>query len=1397
MRLSGVPGKLILENGEIFEGEMPAGQNQAIFGEVVFTTGMTGYVESLTDPAYEGQILVFTYPLIGNYGVPDSSCFESEKIQVQAIILNEAVDEKSHFQARQGFVSWIQEHNIPILWGVDTRALRQTLQKEGTQKGVILKHNQTHAPFESFSMQDFLKSKFRPPIRFINPGREKTLIIVDCGLKQSLICQLQAFSGTLKIVPYDYDFSQDAFDALVLSSGPGDPSFWTETIENVKKILPLKKPIFGICLGLQILGLAIGAKMLRLPFGHRGLNHLCLEVSTQKIYVTAQNHGFALDEGSLPEGWIVSFRQVMDGSVAGIAHKVWPYCGVQFHPEGGPGPREVDFFWKKKFFNNEPSEGEGRLFITFPLEGEGRLFITSPPEGEGRLFITSPPEGEGRLFITSPLEGEGRVGGRSILILGSGGFQIGQAGEFDYSGSQAIKALKAEGIKVILINPNMATVQTDLADKWYPDPLNVSAVSEIIAQEKPEGILLGFGGQIALNLGLELEEKGILSRHQVAVLGTPLAGIRCTEDRILFKNLLLSLNLKTPRSDSASSAEEALVVAERIGYPVMLRAGFALGGLGSGKMETPEALRQAVRELLQIVPQVLIEEYLEGWKEFEYEIIRSSQDQALAICVMENMDPLGIHTGDSLVVAPAQTLSDQEHQHLRSIALQLARTVGVVGECNIQFAVNPQNGDYRVIEMNARLSRSSALASKATGYPLAFIAAQLALGHPLPALTEPALDYVVVKIPRWDTHKLKGASRRIASEMKSVGEVMAIGGSFKEALQKAVRMLGFGDLGQVPVDLHRLEEELEFPTDRRVFALYEFFRRGGALVRAQVLSRIDPWFLSQILEIAEAEHHFSLSHLRQAKQYGFSDLTLGKFLRKTEAQIRALRHKQGILPVIKQVDGRNLRYLTYHGSRSDFFPRADAPILILGSGPYAMGSSVEFDWSVVNAARALRERGKRVVMLNCNPETVSSDDDESDRLYFEELSLERIVDIAEWECPASVLLSVGGQIPHNLAIPLSKLGFSILGTSPQSIDLAENREKFSRLLDELGLPQPAWAVVQTKKDAEAFVGKVGYPILFRPSYVLSGTSMAVIWNAAQLEAFLAEKFWTSTTSNWVASQFIESATEFEMDGVAEEGHLLSMAIFEHLEPAGVHSGDATTVFPTQTLSSIVLDEAQANLKILLQHLRIQGPFNVQWMEKNQKVMMIECNVRASRSFPFMSKVTRLNLIDLAVQVWLNQHPKPPLILKNRDGVAVKSPQFSYHRLKGADPLPGVEMASTGEVMGKGKTLLEAFYRSWQASGHTIKYPRILISGGEEDENFVSKLLQLQQSQAYEIVWAKENNVASLEHLKIGLAIILSKKTNAEDPKNFELRRWAVDHYIPLIIHLKLANLIVNLLQNKI
>ena len=1030
-----------------------------------------------------------------------------------------------------------------------------------------------------------------------------------------------------------------------------------------------------------------------------------------------------------------------------------------------------------------------------------------------------------------------------VLLLGSGALKIGEAGEFDYSGSQAIKALAEEGICTVLVNPNIATVQTSasLADRIYFLPVTPEFVAQVIERERPDAIALGFGGQTALNCGLELARRGVLERFGVAVLGTPIRTIEETEDRALFSARLAEIGVEVPRSAAAHTLEEAAVLARRIGYPVMLRAAYALGGLGSGCCADEAQLRLRATRALAHSPQILIEEYLVGWKELEYEVVRDRFDNCIVVCNMENLDPMGIHTGESIVVAPSQTLTNREYHALREIAIRTVRHLGVVGECNIQFALDPDSGRYRAIEVNARLSRSSALASKATGYPLAFVAAKLGLGYGLTELKnsitgattacfEPALDYVVVKAPRWDLHKFRGASHSIGSSMKSVGEVMAIGRSFEEALQKALRMVE----QRIPV-FDDLENVLREPTPERIHAAAEAFRQGYSVDEVHRLSRIDRWFLQRIGRIVELERRLaadaSVQTLAQAKQAGFSDARIAELRGTSAAAVFAQRAAAGVVPCVKQIDTlageypaqTNYLYLTYNGAEDDVTQGLDNAVLVLGSGAYRIGSSVEFDWCAVNTVQALRRMGYRTIMVNHNPETVSTDYNECDRLYFEEINLETVLEICRRERPLGVIVSVGGQMPNNLALELAAAGVTILGTSAASIDAAEDRHKFSRLLDELGIAQPAWKELADVAGALEFARAVGYPVLVRPSYVLSGAAMGMASNDAELERFLGRATALSPLHPVVISKFLENAHELEMDAVALDGELVASAVSEHVENAGVHSGDATLVLPPQRTYLETVRRVRRISSAIAAALKIHGPFNIQFLAKGNDVSVIECNLRASRSFPFVSKVLRVNLIEIAAAVMMGRPvPVHSASSVDLDYVGVKAPQFSFTRLEGADPVLGVEMASTGEVGCLGDDFEEAFLKALLSVGFRLPLASVLLSTGpiEHKAAFLESARRLQNLGV--ALYATEGTAAflgangvettllhwprdgrspnTLEYIvsrRLDLVINIPKSSAADELANdYLIRRRAADFGIPLITNIQLAQRFVEAVCKK-
>ena len=1041
-----------------------------------------------------------------------------------------------------------------------------------------------------------------------------------------------------------------------------------------------------------------------------------------------------------------------------------------------------------------------------------------------------------------------------VLVLGSGALKIGQAGEFDYSGSQALKALRDEGISSVLVNPNIATIQTSegIADKVYFLPVNTHFVTEIIRKERPDGILLAFGGQTALNCGTELYQNGTLKEFGVEVLGTSVEAIMNTEDRDLFVRKLNEKELKTPVSQAVENMEDALAAANRIGFPVMIRSAYALGGLGSGICRDEAAFRELAGSAFTFAPQILVEESLKGWKEIEFEVIRDANDHCFTVASMENFDPLGIHTGESIVVAPTCSLTDEQVKMLQEISIRCVRHLEIVGECNIQFAFNAITNDYRIIEVNARLSRSSALASKATGYPLAFVAAKIALGYTLDQIGEmgtpnsayvaPQLDYMICKIPRWDLTKFAGVSRLIGSSMKSVGEIMAIGRSFEEMIQKGLRMIGQGMHGFVGNDHTRfdnLDDELQNPTDLRIFAIAQALEEGYTVERIEELTKIDVWFLERLKHIVDLKHELQKYNtleelpdalLKEAKIAGFSDFQISRFvlkpksgnMEKENAQVRRHRKSRGIVPAVKRINTvasehpelTNYLYMTYAVSDSDIdFYKNQKSVVVLGSGAYRIGSSVEFDWCSVNAVNTARKLGYKSIMINYNPETVSTDYDMCDRLYFDELSLERVLDIIDLEQPKGVVVSVGGQIPNNLAMRLHNYGVPILGTSPIDIDRAENRDKFSAMLDRLGIDQPAWRALTSFDDIKSFVEQVGFPVLVRPSYVLSGAAMNVCHSYDELERFLAMATEVSKEFPVVVSQFMQETKEIEFDAVADKGEVIEYAISEHIEYAGVHSGDATMVFPAQNIYFSTIRRIKKISRRIAKELNISGPFNIQYLAKGSDIKVIECNLRASRSFPFVSKILKRNFIDTATRIMLDApYERPDKSEFDIDRIGVKASQFSFARLQNADPVLGVDMSSTGEVGCLGDDFNEALLNAMIATGYNIPGKNILVSSGglKGKVDLLEPIKQLAKSgysifategtakflgengvNATVVSWPDEdgdNKVMDMiaDH-KFDLIINVPKnQTKRELTNGYRIRRGAIDHNIPLMTNVRLA-----------
>lgn len=1166
---------------------------------------------------------------------------------------------------------------------------------------------------------------------------------------------------------------------------------------------------------------------MKMKFGNRGHNIPCTHKASGKCYITSQNHGYAVDAKSLPFDWEELFINANDGSNEGIRHTSRPYFSVQFHPESNPGPRDTEFLFD--------------VFINAVKESLASVEVLLRP-----VIL---PGGTVDQIRSLHL----RVSPKKVLLLGSGGLSIGQAGEFDYSGSQAIKALKQEGIYTILINPNIATIQTSkgLADKVYFLPVTADSVRKIIKHERPDAIYVTFGGQTALQVGIQMKDE--FEDLGVQVLGTPINTIITTEDRELFARSMESIGEKCAKSASASSIGEAASVVKDIGFPVIVRAAYALGGLGSGFAENEQQLLELCGRAFAASPQVLIERSMKGWKEIEYEVVRDAMDNCITVCNMENFDPLGIHTGDSIVVAPSQTLSDEDYNMLRSTAVNVIRHLGVVGECNIQYALNPYSREYCIIEVNARLSRSSALASKATGYPLAFIAAKLGLGIPLNEISnsvtkvtcacfEPSLDYVVVKIPRWDLKKFTRVSTQLNSSMKSVGEVMSIGRTFEEAIQKAIRSIDFHNLGFNDTNaLMSIDEELQTPSDQRLFAIANAMHSGYSVDKIWEMTRIDKWFLYKLKKLSDFGRLMStytainVPHglVRQAKQLGYSDRQLAKFWSSNELAVRRLRVDAHITPVVKQIDTvaaefpafTNYLYLTYNGSEHDI-TFDDHGVMVLGSGVYRIGSSVEFDWCSVRAIRTIRDQGFKTVMVNYNPETVSTDYDEADKLYFETINLETVLDIYQLETASGVIISMGGQTPNNIALPLYRLNVKVLGTSPEMIDMAENRYKFSRMLDRIYVDQPAWKELTSIQEATKFCNKVSYPVLVRPSYVLSGAAMNTVYSEDDLASYLDQAAEVSQDHPVVITKYIENAKEIEMDAVARDGTMIGHFISEHVENAGVHSGDATLILPPQDLDPETVRRIEDATTKIGNALNVTGPFNIQFIAKDNEIKVIECNVRASRSFPFVSKVMGVDLIEMATKAILGVPlvAYPPTEIP-QNYVGVKVPQFSFSRLSGADPVLGVEMASTGEVACFGRDKYEAYIKALISTGFKLPRKNILLSIGSFKDKLemlpsIEKLHKLGYNlfatagtadylqehrvpvKVLEILSNESKHQKSeyslTQHLAnnlIDLYINLPSSNRFRRPANYmsqgyRTRRMAVDYQTPLVTNVKNAKILV-------
>eukprot|EP00117_Sycon_ciliatum_P043686 scpid5446/ scgid31602/ CAD protein; Glutamine-dependent carbamoyl-phosphate synthase; Aspartate carbamoyltransferase; Dihydroorotase len=1428
---------LHLQDGSSFVGTA-FGAERSVAGEVVFQTGMVGYPESLTDPSYKSQILILTYPLIGNYGVVKAEkdalgllkTFESAGVHVSGFVVGNLSENYSHWAAATSLHAWLKEHNVPGLYGVDTRFLTQKIREHGTVLGkIILEGDKAEATeWEDPNLRHLVAEVSCTESTVYNPDGDVSIVAVDCGIKTNQIRCLAERGARVKVVPWNHDFSKEDCDGVFLSNGPGDPSRCDTTIENVKEMLGASepKPMFGICLGHQLMALAAGGSTFKMKYGNRGHNLPCILPDTGRCFITTQNHGFAVNPTAMEDSWTQLFVNANDDTNEGLVHKTKPFFSVQFHPEAMGGPQDLE-----------------NLFDVF-LDTVRASKSGNKPSVYNNLVT--------RYQAEKP-KFNAKVS--KVLVLGSGGLSIGQAGEFDYSGSQAIKALKEEGLRVVLINPNVATVQTSkgMADNIYFLPITPHYVEQVIEHERPDGILLSFGGQTALNCGIKLTKSGVLERYGVEVLGTPVNAIINTEDRQKFADELAQINEYVAPSETASSVEDALAAAERIGYPVLVRSGFALGGLGSGFAANPVELTALSQRVVSQGGQVTIDKSLRGWKEIEYEVVRDAMDNCITVCNMENVDPLGIHTGESIVVAPSQTLTNLEYNTLRTTAIKVARRIGIVGECNIQYCMNPDSNQYYIIEMNARLSRSSALASKATGYPLAYVAAKLALGKPLTDLKnsvtnsttacfEPSLDYIVVKVPRWDLGKFIRVNNKLGSSMKSVGEGMAIGRTFEEALQKALRMVDENVMGFDHSVVELSEEVLCNPSDKRIFVLAKALHEGYTVDRLHELTRIDRWFLYRMENIIKYGLMLSTCGVKMevadrqlllgAKKRGFSDKQIAHVMGSTEIAVRQQRKAVNVVPNVKQIDtvaaeypaATNYLYLTYHGEHNDVTFGNSNYVMVLGSGVYRIGSSVEFDWCGVGCIRELRRRGYYTIMVNCNPETVSTDYDECDRLYFEEISFETSMDIYDMECPDGMILSMGGQLPNNIAMALHRQKVRILGTSPECIDNAENRFKFSRLLDNIGIQQPQWRELTDLDAALEFCKAVRFPVLVRPSYVLSGAAMSVAYNEDDLQIYLTRAGKVSKEYPVVITKFILEAKEIDVDAVARNGEVLCMAISEHVENAGVHSGDASLILPAQGLNDETRNRIHNIVYAIGRALDVTGPFNMQLIAKNNQLKVIECNLRVSRSFPFVSKTLNTDFIALATGVIVNGNVDVPTDLSGDGRVGVKVPQFSFSRLAGADVMLGVEMSSTGEVACFGENRYEAYLKAMLSTGFKIPKKSILLSFGKNRDEMLEavRTLHLMKYELYgspgtaqfylnrnipvKVVenWPFEEGTPAPGSIADYLAnhkfdLVINLPTGARKPtptvtKGYMTRRMAVDYDVPLITDVKAAKLFIEALK---
>ena len=1339
-RRPGTPGWLVLESGAAFPGTWigapPSSHRGPTFGEVVFNTCMTGYQEVCTDPSYAGQILVFTQPLIGNVGIAEVD-LESARAWCRGVLVAECSLTAPHWQAQATFGGWLQDQGVPGLERVDTRALTRHLRDHGTLRGVIAPADGRSVPelaqlarcSPATADQDLVAEvSCREVERWGEPlhaalsrgagrshGAGLRIAVLDLGVKRNTLRSLVSRGAEVWVLPHSVSLAQiEALepDGVVLSNGPGDPATLDPQVELVRQLLP-RYPVLAICLGHQLVGRAIGGSTSRLPFGHHGGNHPVVDLLSQEVFVTPQNHEFQVDAASVDpdSGWFISERNLNDHSVEGLRHRRLPVISVQYHPEGSPGPQDRQY-----------------LFDQFLQLCRGRTWQVpgATPAAPGR-----------------------ELGLSRVLVLGSGPIVIGQAAEFDYAGTQACRSLREEGVEVVLVNSNPATIMTDeeMADRVYLEPLTVEAVTKVIERERPQGLLASLGGQTALNLAVDLDEAGVLERFGVRVLGTPLEAVRDSEDRERFKRRMMAIGEPVPPSRTVNKVEEALEFAGEVGLPLVVRPAFTLGGTGGGLVHTKAQLEEVVARGLRASPigQVLVERALLGWRELEYEVMRDGEDTCICVCNMENLDPMGVHTGDSAVVAPSQTLTDKEHQQLRSAALRIIRALRIEGGCNVQFALAPDSFSYFVIEVNPRVSRSSALASKATGYPIARVAAKIAVGRRLREITnqvtgrtcaafEPSLDYCVVKLPCWPFDKFPQGDRRLNTQMKSTGEVMAIGRSFESAISKALRSLE--QVAPDPAALRRAAERLEEPTDLRLQAVLQVLAEGQDPAAVSRRTGYPAWFCDRLAGLADLERELRDSgsggideqQLREAKRAGLSDRRIAELTGGSPLWVEKERQRLGLLPTFRCVDTCAAEFdavtpYFYSSFELEDEQRGGAgSVLVLGSGPIRIGQGIEFDYCSVQAAAALRRRGLEAVMVNSNPETVSTDFDCSSRLYFEPLDLESVLQVCAVERPQGVMVQFGGQTAMNLVGQLDRMGVPLLGSAAASIEMAEDRGHFEALLQRLGIARPEGAATRDTAEAERIAARVGYPVLVRPSYVLGGRAMDVVHSEEQLRRYLGAALRASGEAGGevLVDKYI-LGMEVEVDAICDGRDVLMPGIMEHVERAGVHSGDSMAVFPPQRLDeSVVAQLVDVTTKLAL-GMGTLGLINVQCVVHRGRVLVIEVNPRASRTVPFLSKVTGVQMVDAAVGAMLGEAlaargwgtgllPAPAL-------VAVKAPVFSSRKLDQVDTVLGPEMTSTGEVIGLAPDLASALEKAFTASlGRLTRRGATLVSIADHDKS---------------------------------------------------------------------------------